>query len=50
MEVRRTPLTDAVAMVVRSEITHAASALAILKTAEWVRANGSSHATPRPHS
>lgn len=37
MEVRRVPLTEAVDLVMRSEITHASSCTLILKAAEWLR-------------
>jgi ADP-ribose pyrophosphatase len=46
MEVRRMPLDEAVEKVLAGEITHAASCTLILKTAAWVRRNGSVLSTP----
>lgn len=46
MEVRRVPLPEAVDLVMRGEITHAASCALILKASAWLRTNGSGPAMP----
>jgi 8-oxo-dGTP pyrophosphatase MutT (NUDIX family) len=45
MEVCRVPFEEAVEMVMQGQITHAISCSLILKTAEWLRRNGSSGAS-----